>query len=110
MEAKVLELWQTEWCPASRRVRQRVTELGLDCLMHQVPVAQDQRDELERIAGVRTIPVLRSLEGRLISGAEEICAYLEQSFCADARAVAEHRAKAAHALKRLVEEETKGAG
>ena len=27
----MLELWQTEWCPASRRVRQRLTELGLDC-------------------------------------------------------------------------------
>jgi uncharacterized protein (DUF302 family) len=24
------ELWQTEWCPASRRVRQRQTELGID--------------------------------------------------------------------------------
>ena len=24
------ELWQTEWCPASRRVRQRLTELGID--------------------------------------------------------------------------------
>ena len=24
------ELWQTEWCPASRRVRQRLTELGVD--------------------------------------------------------------------------------
>ena len=24
------ELYQTEWCPASRRVRERLTELGLD--------------------------------------------------------------------------------
>jgi hypothetical protein len=22
----MLELWQTEWCPASRRIRQRLTE------------------------------------------------------------------------------------
>lgn len=28
----MLELWQTEWCPASRRVRQRLTELGVDYL------------------------------------------------------------------------------
>ena len=29
----MLELWQTEWCPASRRVRQRLTELGVDYLL-----------------------------------------------------------------------------
>ena len=34
----MLELFQTEWCPASRRVRQRLTELGLDYLNRQVPV------------------------------------------------------------------------
>ena len=26
----MLELFQTEWCPGSRRIRQRLTELGLD--------------------------------------------------------------------------------
>jgi hypothetical protein len=36
----MLELYQTEWCPASRRVRERLTELGLDYLVHQVPVAR----------------------------------------------------------------------
>ena len=28
----MLQLFQTEWCPASRRVRQRLTELGIDSL------------------------------------------------------------------------------
>lgn len=37
----MLELWQTEWCPASRRVRQRLTELGIDYLIRQVPVDKD---------------------------------------------------------------------
>jgi Glutaredoxin len=32
----MLELYQTEWCPASCRVRERLTELGLDYLVHQV--------------------------------------------------------------------------
>ena len=27
MSSANLELWQTEWCPASHRVRQRLTEL-----------------------------------------------------------------------------------
>ena len=35
-----LELWQTEWCPASHRVRQRLTELGLSYLARPVPVAR----------------------------------------------------------------------
>ena len=26
----MLELWQTEWCPASERIRARLTELGID--------------------------------------------------------------------------------
>lgn len=29
----MLELYQTEWCPASRRVRERLTELGLDYIV-----------------------------------------------------------------------------
>jgi len=37
----VLELFQTEWCPGSRRIRQRLTELGLDYLNHQVPVERE---------------------------------------------------------------------
>jgi glutaredoxin len=54
----MLELYQTEWCPASRRVRQRLTELGLDYLVHQVPVERERRKELESRAGVVSIPVL----------------------------------------------------
>ena len=43
-----LELWQTEWCPASHRVRQRLTELGLTYTARQVPVLRDARAELQR--------------------------------------------------------------
>ena len=37
MSPTTLELWQTEWCPASHRVRQRLTELGLTYIARQVP-------------------------------------------------------------------------
>jgi hypothetical protein len=41
--ADTLEVWQTEWCPASQRVRPRLTEFGLTYTIHQVPVrAQDR--------------------------------------------------------------------
>ena len=44
----MLELWQTEWCPSSHRVRQRLTELGVSFVAHQVAVDRDARAELER--------------------------------------------------------------
>ena len=37
----MLEPFQTEWCPASRRVRQRLTEFGLDYINRQVPVERE---------------------------------------------------------------------
>ena len=42
-----LQLWQAEWCPASHRVRQRLTELGVSYLARPVPVAREDRAELE---------------------------------------------------------------
>jgi glutaredoxin len=53
-----LELWQTEWCLASHRVRQRLTELGLTYTTHQVPVEQHVRIELRAATGASEIPVL----------------------------------------------------
>ena len=42
----LLELYQTEWCPASRRVRQRLTEFDLTYVSRQVPVGREERVEL----------------------------------------------------------------
>jgi glutathione S-transferase len=50
------ELWQTEWCPASRRVRQRATELGIDYLIRQVPVERGERTLLRVHTGADTTP------------------------------------------------------
>ncbi len=99
----VIELWQTEWCPASHRVRQRLTELGLDCLIHQVPVQADERDALEAIAGCRTIPVLRLADGATIAGEESIIGWLDATWPEPPAAV-EHREKAGRALQRLLAE------
>jgi len=46
-----LVLWQTEWCPGSHRVRQRLTELGLTYTTRQVPVRQHARTELRAATG-----------------------------------------------------------
>lgn len=62
----MIELYQAEWCPYSHVVRQRLTELGLDFVAHQVEPAPDQRDAMEAAVGSRIIPVLRLDDGTLL--------------------------------------------
>jgi glutathione S-transferase len=100
----MLELWQTEWCPASRRVRQRLTELGVDYLIRQVPVEKEQRQALERASGSETIPALAFDNGEIAVGAEAILRLLASALPEPAEAGA-HRQKAAKARRRHLEEE-----
>jgi len=89
----MLELYQAEWCPHSHKVRQRLTELGLDFIARQVAAEPDERDELEAATGCREIPTLVTDRRKVFSGEEEILAYLDRSF--DERSDARrHRAKA----------------
>jgi glutaredoxin len=73
----MLELFQTEWCRGSQRVRQRLTELGLDFVARQVPKDPAERDLLEFHSGVRTVPVLMFEDGSVVVGAERIIDYLD---------------------------------
>jgi glutathione S-transferase len=98
MSARTLELWPTEWCPASHRVRQRLTELGLTYTVHQVPVERDARVQLERATGRRTIPILVAGE-EVVGGEQAILAYLDDHFTEPADA-GEQRAKAAKAMRK----------
>lgn len=97
-----LELWQTEWCPASRRVRQRLTELGLAYIVRQVPVQREHRAELVCSTGHESIPVL--VAGReVIAGEEAIVSYLNTEFVEPPEA--EHqRARAAKAQRKELEQ------
>ncbi|MDE3070708.1 MAG: glutathione S-transferase N-terminal domain-containing protein [Acidobacteriota bacterium] len=90
-----LELWQTEWCPASRRVRQRLTELGLSFTAHQVPVEPERRTKLHAATGCRTIPVLVG-RGEVVAGEGSILRYLDERFTEppDASSQREKAAKA----------------
>jgi glutaredoxin 3 len=100
----MLELFQTEWCPGSRRIRQRLTELGLDYLNHQVPVEREQRTLLFGLTGSDTVPTLLLEDGSALAGEEEILAYLERHYDESEQAQA-HRAKAAKMRRRYLEEE-----
>ena len=87
-----MELYQAEWCPYSHRVRERLTELGLDFVARQVPADPEDRAELERAVGTNSIPVLVTDEGEPLRGDEEILRWLERF---DERPDAKrHRAKA----------------
>jgi glutaredoxin 3 len=88
-----IELYQAEWCPHSHRVRQRLTELGLDFVAHQVPVDPAERAELERATGRRSIPTLVLDDGSVLGGDDEIIAALDGRFLEPVEA-ARHREKA----------------
>jgi glutathione S-transferase len=100
----MLELYQTEWCPASRRVREHLTELGIDYLIHQVSVERQARATLVAATGNGTIPTLIVDGETPIVGEDAIVLYLNEHFEEPPEAEA-HRAKAAKARHRYLEEE-----
>jgi glutathione S-transferase len=100
----MLQLWQTEWCPASRRVRERLTELGVDYVARQVPVEKNERAALATATGTETIPALVTGDGAAIVGEDAIRAYLVKHLTEPAGAE-EHRIKAKKARRRHLEEE-----
>ena len=88
----MLTLYQAEWCPHSSKVRQRLTELGVDFVARQVAADKDDRDDMEGATGVRSIPTLVTDEGAVLEGEERILPYLDERYeeRSDAR---RHRAK-----------------
>lgn len=101
MSASPFELWQTEWCPASHRVRQRLTELGLTYTVHQVPVRAEARAQLRAATGANEIPVL-VVDGSIVSSEPAILAYLNEHYIEPPDAP-EQRVKAAKAKQKELE-------
>ena len=64
----MLELFQTKWCPASGRIRQRLTEFGLDYVNRQVLVDRDERSALYAATGSDTVPALVLEDGSAVVG------------------------------------------
>jgi glutathione S-transferase len=101
MSTHTLELWQTEWCPASHRVRQRLTELGLTYTVRQVPVDREDREELVAATAQESIPVLVA-DGEVLAGESAIVTYLNTRY-AEPPEAAHQRAKAAKARTKELE-------
>ena len=99
----MIELWQTEWCPASRRVRQRLTELDVTYVAHQVPVGKADRGALLAAAGTDTVPALVLDDGTPVIGEAAVVAWLDANVAVPAGAEA-HREKAAKVRRRAIRE------
>ena len=75
----MLTLWQTEWCPYSARVRQRLTELGLDFVARQVDADREDRDAMrDETGGKDSVPLLVTEDGTQIDDWREILAWLDE--------------------------------
>jgi glutathione S-transferase len=87
------ELYQTEWCPQSHRVRQRFTELGVSFIARPVPADPADREEMRRKTGTDEIPALLLEDGSAITGgADAILEHLDEHFSERSDATA-HRAR-----------------
>jgi glutaredoxin 3 len=73
-----VELYQAEWCPHSHKVRQRLTELGLDFEARQVAADPGERAAMKAAVGTEEIPVLVAEDGSAICGEDEILGYLDR--------------------------------
>ena len=74
-----MKLYQAEWCPFSHRVRARLTELGIDYELVNVPASSKKRRDLEKVAGTAAIPVL--VDGQnVIADSDEALSYLEKKY------------------------------
>jgi glutathione S-transferase len=71
-----MELYQAEWCPYSHKVRQRLTELGLDFTARQVPADRNERSAMVQACGTNEIPVLVTDDGEILKGEDEIMPWL----------------------------------
>ena len=97
----MVELYQAEWCPHSRRVRQRLTELGVPFVARPVPADPADREEMRRKTGSDEIPALLLEDGTAVTGeTERIVAYLDERYSERADADEHRRRDEEHARSR----------
>jgi len=77
----MIQLFQAEWCPYSSRVRQRLTELGVDYVIRQVAPQSEDRDALREATGDDGIPAVVLDDGTVLKGdTDEVVAALDEHF------------------------------
>ncbi len=96
-----MELYQAEWCPHSHKVRQRLTELGLDFQARQVSASRTSATSWSGGAGTTEIPVLIPPGSEPLCGEDEILAYLGRF--PDRADADRHREKAREEVREFAE-------
>ncbi|HEV2819124.1 MAG TPA: glutaredoxin family protein [Solirubrobacteraceae bacterium] len=77
----MIEVFQAEWCPHSRKVRQQLTESGVDFVARQISADRDGREEMRQAVGTDEIPAVVLGGGEVLNGeADEIVAALQERF------------------------------
>jgi glutathione S-transferase len=81
-----LELYELPGCPYCAKVKNKLDELGLDYVSHEVPRSHSERTEVEAVSGQTGVPVLvdpdHDVEG--MPESDDIVAYLETTYGARA--------------------------
>ena len=91
----MLTLYQAEWCPYSRKVRLRLTELGVDFVAKQVEPDPPERHAMKEAVGTNSIPVLVTDDGEILDGIEKILPWLNERY-EEPESAARHRRKFEH--------------
>jgi glutathione S-transferase len=92
-----MTVYQTEWCPFSRKLRQRLTELGVEWCAPPVAADPPDRDAMREATGTDIIPVVILEDGTVLAGeTDEILAALDERFDEPATAEGHKLAAAMH--------------
>ncbi len=76
---ELLELYQFEGCPFCGKVRQKMTELGLDFIARQVD--PNDRTRVEEVSGQEGVPVLKDPNtDTVMPESDDIVDYLEEHY------------------------------
>ena len=94
----MLILWQTEWCRGSQRIRQRLTELGIDLVIRQVAAEPSLRYELLSRFNETSVPLLEA-DGLVFVGTDDILAWLDAHY-EEREDAPQHRARAERSLEK----------
>ncbi len=80
MSEPLMKLYQTEWCPYCRRVRMKLTELGLTYVAVNVPRNKSSRTDLLAVSGQLGIPTLVDRDVIIADDDETIIAHLQTRY------------------------------
>ena len=76
----MLTLYQAEWCPYSSRIRQALTEYGVDFVAKQVAAERRDRDGMRADVGSDGIPLLVLEDGTQIDDWQAALSHIREHY------------------------------